>query len=81
MKAFQESAFLDLYFTMATVVRGGRWASDGNSGDDAEAEPDHTTSVDTVAKAVLAVVLQRNHLGVAVYNEEESEILWAQCVR
>lgn len=63
---------------MATVVRGGRWAGDGD-GD--AARPEDSSNAETAGKTVMAVVLQRNQLGVAVYKEAESEILWSQCVR
>jgi 3-oxoacyl-ACP reductase-like protein len=74
---------------MATVVRGGRWASSparpppppvvpaaataAAGGDDSDVEPGGSA-------AIIALVLQRTQIGVAVYKEAESELLWSQCV-
>lgn len=74
-------AYHDLLSAMATVVRGGRWANDGEGGGSRAAVPDDASTTETAVKAVMALVLQRNQLGVAVYNEQESELLWSQCVR
>jgi hypothetical protein len=73
---------------MATVVRGGRWADDtlGNTAAPAisglTAAAAHETGddvdADSASSSIMALVLQRSHLGIAIYNEAESELLWSQ---
>lgn len=63
---------------MATVIRGGRWADPATGQqlpDDNESQP--TADCENVKK-ILALVLQRSHIGIAVYHEEDSVLLWSQ---
>lgn len=70
---------------MAEVIRGGRWAPGAGPPERAQSnllvgpsQEDSRSLLGDDAEQIMALVLQKSSIGVAVFHEKEFELLWAQ---